>query len=113
MASSSFRLNSLKPRVKTPEQPRRMGITCLCWFCGREASEDEIGDTGIYRLTCGEYCGEYDYDPRVFEAQQQKADWDESRQRLAEALHRGLRHRRFTSVQRLMEAFTEIADSES
>jgi hypothetical protein len=87
-----------------------MGTTCLCWLCGREASEYQIGATGIYHLTCRGYCGEYEYDPTLFEAQQPHAHWEESRRSLAEALHGGLRHTRFTSVRELMEAFAEMAD---
>ena len=87
-----------------------MGTTCICWFCGGEASEYQIEGTRIYHLTCGDYCGEYEYDPRVFEEQQPHAHWEKSRTILADALHRGLRRRRFTSVQELMDAFADISD---
>ena len=90
-----------------------MGTTCLCWLCGREASEYQIGGTGVYHLTCRAYCGEYDYDQNLLESQHTQAHWDESRQRLGEALHRGLRRRRFTSVRELMEAFGEMANPEN
>ena len=87
-----------------------MGTTCICWFCGREASEYEIGSSGIYHLNCGEYCGEYEYDPHLLLAQHPQPHWTgESRMRLADALHAGLRRRRFTSAQELVDAIAEVS----